>query len=59
MDIQNMDVNILVSIINLKLRDYYKDLDTLCEDMDLNEEELKVKLKEGGFDYLKEGNCFR
>ncbi|MGL5414934.1 MAG: DUF4250 domain-containing protein [Clostridium sp.] len=59
MDIQNMDVNILVSIINLKLRDYYKDLDTLCEDMDLNEQELKEKLEEGGFNYLKEGNCFR
>lgn len=59
MDVQNMDVNILVSIINLKLRDYYKDLDALCSDMELNKKELKEKLKEGGFNYLKEGNCFR
>lgn len=54
-----MDVNILVSIINLKLRDNYKNLDELCDDMNLNEEELKDKLKEGGYEYLKEGNCFR
>lgn len=59
MEIKNMDVNILVSIINLKLRDNYKNLDELCYDMDLKEQELKDKLKEGGYEYLKAGNCFR
>lgn len=54
-----MDVHILVSIINLKLRDNYKNLNELCDDMELNEEELKAKLKEGGYEYLEEGNCFR
>ncbi|ENZ02332.1 DUF4250 domain-containing protein [Clostridium thermobutyricum] len=59
MDIENMDVNILVSIINLKLRDFYSNLDDLCDDMDISKETLINKLKEGNYEYIKENNSFK
>lgn len=59
MDIENMDVNILVSIINLKLRDFYSNLDDLCDDMDISKEILINKLKEGKYEYIKENNSFK
>ena len=31
-----MDPNILVSMINMKLRDFYSNLDRYCEDMDIS-----------------------
>lgn len=43
------DPMMLLSFINLKLRDYYKDIDSLCEDMDIDKQELIDKLK--GIDY--------
>ena len=59
MDIENMEVNILVSIINLKLRDFYSNLDDLCDDMDISKEILINKLKEGNYEYIKENNSFK
>ena len=54
-----MDPNILVSVINLKLRDYYKSIEDLCDDMDLSESELVEKLKKSGFTYKREINQFK
>ena len=34
------DPVMLLSFINLKLRDYYRSLDACCEDLDLEKEEL-------------------
>lgn len=59
MDVLNMDPNILLSIINLKLRDYYSNLDSLCEDMDLNKELLEKRLKEIDYIYDKDKNQFK
>lgn len=53
------DPMMLYSIINLKLRDYYADLDALCEDMDVNREELEAILAAAGFSYDAAGNRFR
>ena len=39
----------LLSFINLKLRDYYDNLEDLCGSMDVNREELCRKL--AGIDY--------
>ena len=55
----NMDTNILVSIINMKLRDFYSNLESLCEDLDIREDELKSKLKSAGYEYIKEQNQFK
>jgi len=52
------DPIMLYSIINLKLRDYYSNLDALCEDLDVDKEELVKKLGAVGFEYNKETNQF-
>jgi len=52
------DPMMLYSVINLKLRDFYSNLDALCEDMDVDKEELITKLAAAGFEYDKEHNCF-
>ena len=52
------DPIMLFSVINLKLRDFYSSLDALCEDMNINKEELVEKLAAAGFEYDKEHNCF-
>ena len=52
------DPIMLYSMINLKLRDFYSNLDALCEDMDVNKEELVNKLAAAGFSYDEEHNCF-
>lgn len=54
-----MDSNILLSIINMKLRDFYSSLESLCLDIDLKEEELKEKLSSIGYEYNKEQNQFK
>ena len=41
------DPVMLMSVINLKLRDFYSNLDALCEDMDIDKEELCEKLLSG------------
>ena len=52
------DPMLLYSTINLKLRDYYSGLDALCEDMDVDKEELLKKLAAAGFEYNEENNRF-
>ena len=39
------DPMMLFSIINMKLRDCYKSLDELCDDMNVNKEEIISALK--------------
>ena len=58
-DIKDMDPNILVSIINLKLRDYYSSLENLCEDMDIDMNVLESSLGKGGFSYNEDVNQFK
>lgn len=58
-EIKEMDVNILLSIVNLKLRDYYSNLDNLCYDMDIDKDVLINKLKEADYLYDKELNQFK
>ena len=52
------DPFMLMSFLNLKLRDFYKNLDDLCEDMDLDKVEIENKLKDAGFEYNAENNKF-
>ena len=55
----SMDSNILLSIINMKLRDFYSNLDSLCEDMEINKEALKEKFNKIGYSYDETINQFR
>ena len=52
------DPVMLLSFINLKLRDFYKSLDACCEDLDLEKEELIGKLEGIGYRYDEAQNRF-
>lgn len=57
MNIPN-DPMMLLSFINTKLRDEYKDLETLCYELELDKEELIVKLAGIDYTYAPEQNRF-
>ena len=52
------DPIMLMSVINMKLRDFYPSLDALCEDMDLDRSELEETLGKAGFEYNESQNRF-
>lgn len=52
------DPFMLLSVINTKLRDFYSSLDALCNDMDVDKDEICEKLKGVGFEYYSEMNKF-
>lgn len=52
------DPIMLLSFINLKLRDYYGSLGALCEDMDVSETEIVEKLASVNYRYDAEKNQF-
>lgn len=52
------DPVMIMSIVNMKLRDFYSSLDALCRDLNIDKEELCDKLKGAGFEYDKEQNKF-
>ena len=52
------DPMILLSYVNLKLRDFYPGLDAMCEDMDVSRAEIEEKLGGAGFCYNAEQNSF-
>ena len=52
------DPMMLFSVINMKLRDFYPSLDALCEDLNVDKEELMAKLAAVGFEYSEEHNKF-
>lgn len=52
------DPMMLMSIINMKLRDFYTSLDELCEDMGIDRKELEAELSAAGFEYSTENNRF-
>ena len=52
------DPVMLLSFINLKLRDYYGSLKQLCDDLDVNEQEIRDKLASIDYHYNEERNQF-
>lgn len=56
---ETMDPVMLMSIVNMKIRDEFGDLDNLVTFFELNKEKLVVRLAEAGFDYLPEAKQFR
>ena len=53
------DPNILLSIINTKLRDEYSSIDDLCESLDYRKEEIDEILNSNGYYYSKELNQYK
>lgn len=61
MDLKNfktMDVNILLGIVNMKMRDENWDLEELTKYYDIEKEELLKALEKGGFTYFSEARHF-
>ena len=53
-----MDVNIAYSMLNMRLRDKYSSLADLCEDEDIDIEELLKGMEKKGYVYNQETNQF-
>lgn len=52
------DPNILLSVINTKLRDYYSNLDDLCEDLSYDKDEVINLLSSINYVYDSNSNQF-
>jgi hypothetical protein len=52
------DPMMLVSFINMKLRDEFSSLEDLCSDMDIDKQQLIDKLSASGFTYSTENKRF-
>ena len=57
MDLPN-DPMMLLSVVNTKLRDFYKNLDELCEDINVDKDELIQKLSAIDYEYDEKLNRF-
>ena len=49
----------LLSYINMKLRDEYDSLDRLCDDLDVSKEDIVSKLKSINYQYDPNVNQFK
>lgn len=52
------DPIMLMSWANMKLRDFYPSLETMCEDLEIPLDELVEKLSAAGFEYNAQLNKF-
>ena len=52
------DPIMLMSWVNMKLRDFYPSLETMCEDLEIPLDELVEKLSAAGFEYNAKLNKF-
>lgn len=62
MDLKNfdaMDPVMLMSIVNMKLRDEFSSLEDLTRFFEIDKAALVAKLKSAGFDYFEETKQFR
>lgn len=52
------DPMMLLSWVNMKLRDFYPSLEKLCEDLEIDRKELEKTLESAGFTYNEAQNKF-
>lgn len=52
------DPMMLLSFVNMKLRDFYSSLDDLCLDMNLDKDSITSSLKSIDYEYDKDLNKF-
>ena len=55
----NMDVYMLLSAVNMQLRDEFESVSSLCSYHEIDEAKLKERLQEAGFTYVKEQKQFK
>lgn len=59
MPVLPQDPAMLLSFINMKLRDAYPSLAALCDDLDTDEAEIRDRLAAIGYTYDEKTNRFR
>ena len=52
------DPMLLLSAVNTKLRDYYPDVENLCQDMHIDKDTLIEKLGDIDYEYDRDSNQF-
>ena len=52
------DPAVLLSYVNMKLRDSYPSLAALCDDLGADEEEIRKALAQIGYEYSADKNAF-
>ena len=52
------DPAMLLSIVNMKLRDFYPSLDVLCDDLEIEKDAICVPLAGIGYEYDERQNQF-
>lgn len=52
------DPMMLISWVNMKLRDFYPSLEALCEDLEIDRKDIEDRLNSAGFEYNSELNKF-
>lgn len=52
------DPAMLLSIVNMKLRDFYPSLDVLCDDLEIEKDAICVPLSRIGYEYDERQNQF-
>lgn len=57
--IKIMDPIMLLSIMNMKLRDQYASLDVLCYDLGISKEDILSRLDSVGYSYNERENQFK
>lgn len=57
--IKILDPIILLSMVNMKLRDQYSSLDLLCSDLELNKADIVSRLEGVGYSYVEKENQFK
>lgn len=53
------DPMLLLSVVNMKLRDFYHNIDELCADIDVEKKELLEQLSAIDYEYDENTNQFR
>ena len=56
MDYLNMDKDMMYSIVNMKLRDFYPDLEDFCKSENIDIEEFNNRLESLNLTYNSENN---
>ena len=52
------DPYMLLSVVNMKLRDFYPSLDALCDDLDVAVQDVAEPLETAGYHYDRQQNAF-
>jgi len=57
-NLETMDVNILLSVVNMKLRNDFGSLESLCSSFEVDKDQLVARLEKEGYVYDEEHKHF-